>query len=120
MQLISLTSNKATFKPVYFKNEVGLNFIVAIQKNPESTDKGKTTNGVGKSLIIALVHFCLGSSKKVSFKNDLSGWSFLLTFKIGDEIFKSERSTDKQNVIILNGQEVSIINFKNRIMLYFF
>lgn len=114
MQLISLTANKESFRPVHFKNEVGLNFIVAIQKNPESSDKGKTTNGVGKSLIVALIHFCLGSSKKDSLKKDLSGWSFLLTFKIGNEIFKSERSTDKQNVIILNGQETSLIKFKNK------
>jgi uncharacterized protein YydD (DUF2326 family) len=114
MQLISLIANKESFRPVYFKNEVGLNFIVAIQKNPESSDKGNTTNGVGKSLIVALIHFCLGSSKKDSFKKDLPGWSFLLTFKIGNEIYKSERSTDKQDLIVLNGQEISLPKFKNK------
>ncbi|NOU18061.1 MAG: DUF2326 domain-containing protein [Bacteroidales bacterium] len=115
MQLISLTANKESFRPVHFKNEVGLNFIVAIQKNPESSDKkGNTTNGVGKSLIIALVHFCLGSSKKDSFKKELSGWSFTLTFKIGGNIFKSERTTDKQDKIVLNGQEISVTKFKNK------
>jgi len=115
MQLISLTANKNTFKPVIFKNETGLNFIVAIQKNPESTDKGKTTNGVGKSLIIALIHFCLGSSKKESFKNDLPGWSFMLTFKVGNEVYKSQRSTDKQNIIQLNGQELKKNDFNNKL-----
>lgn len=114
MQLISLTANKESFRPIHFKNEVGLNFIVAIQKNPESSDKGNTTNGVGKSLIVALIHFCLGSSKKDSFKKDLPGWSFLLTFRIGNETFKSERSTDEQNVIILNGQEISLSKFKSK------
>jgi len=114
MQLISLTANKESFRPVHFKNEVGLNFIVAIQKNPESSDKGNTTNGVGKSLIVALIHFCLGSSKKDSLKKDLSGWSFLLTFKIGSETFKSERATDKQDIIVLNGQEISLTKFKNK------
>ena len=69
MQLISLTSNKETFRPIHFKNEIGLNFIVATQKNPEISDKGNTTNGVGKSLIVAIIHFCLASSKKESFKN---------------------------------------------------
>lgn len=114
MQLISLTANKESFRPVHFKNEVGLNFIVAIQKNPKLSDKGKTTNGVGKSLIVALIHFCLGSSKKDSLKKELSGWSFLLTFKIGSETFISERSTDKQDVIMLNGREVSLTKFKNK------
>lgn len=114
MQLISLTSNKKSFRSVHFKNVTGLNFIVANQKNPESSDKGKTTNGVGKSLIVALIHFCLGSSKKDSFKKDLSGWSFILTFKIGNETFKSERSTDKQNIIVLNGEENSLPKFNNK------
>jgi uncharacterized protein YydD (DUF2326 family) len=114
MQLISLTSNKESFRSVHFKNETGLNFIVATQKNSELSDKGNTTNGVGKSLIVALIHFCLGSNKKDSFKKELSGWSFLLTFKIGDETFKSERSTDNQDKIKLNGQEISLTKFKNK------
>lgn len=114
MQLISLTSNKKSFKPVQFKNEFGLNFIVATQKNPELSDKGNTTNGVGKSLIIAIIHFCLASNKKESFKSDLSGWSFTLTFRVGNEIFKSERKTDSQDKIFLNGQEISLIKFKNK------
>jgi uncharacterized protein YydD (DUF2326 family) len=114
MQLISLTSNKETFRPVHFKNEFGLNFIVATQKNPELSDKGNTTNGVGKSLIVAIIHFCLASNKKESFKNDLPGWSFILTFRVGNEIFKSERKTDKQDKIILNEQEISITKFKSK------
>jgi len=114
MQLISLTSNKASFRPVHFKNEFGLNFIVATQKNPELSDKGNTTNGVGKSLIIAIIHFCLASNKKESFKSDLSGWSFILTFRVGNEIFKSERKTDNQDKIFLNEQEISLAKFKNK------
>ena len=50
MQLISLSSNRDLFRSVHLKNEAGLNFIVAVQKNPELSDKGITTNGVGKSL----------------------------------------------------------------------
>jgi hypothetical protein len=38
-----------TFKPVHFKNQVGINLIVASQKNPGKSDKGlvktKTTQG---------------------------------------------------------------------------
>jgi uncharacterized protein YydD (DUF2326 family) len=116
MQLISLTSNKESFRDVHFKNEYGLNFIIASQKNPELSDKdrGNTTNGVGKSLIIALIHFCLGSNKKESFKKDLSGWSFTLTFKIKNETFRSVRSTDNQDKIVLNDQEISLTKFKNK------
>lgn len=114
MQLISLTANKDSFRSVHFKNETGLNFIVATQKNPELSDRGITTNGVGKSLIVALIHFCLGSSKKESLKKDLSGWSFTLTFKINNTNYTSERQTDKQDKIILNGQEISITKFNKK------
>lgn len=114
MQLISLTANKASFRPVHFKNETGLNFIVATQKNPESSDRGITTNGVGKSLIIALIHFCLGSSKKESLKKDLSGWSFTLAFNINNTVYTSERKTDKQDKIILNRHEISITKFNKK------
>jgi uncharacterized protein YydD (DUF2326 family) len=117
MQLISLTANKSSFKPVYFKNETGLNFIIATQKNPESTEEGRnsTFNGVGKSLIVALIHFCLGSSGKDSFKKELSGWVFTLSFKIGDSEFKSERSTDKQSTILLNGDEIQVSVFNKKL-----
>ncbi|WP_294967161.1 DUF2326 domain-containing protein [Sulfurimonas sp.] len=114
MQLISLSANKDSFKTVHFNNETGLNFIVASQKNPELTDKGKTTNGVGKSLIVALIHFCLGSSNKTGLKRDLKGWSFTLSFRIGETIYKSERSTDKQNKISLNGTDITKTNFNKK------
>jgi len=112
MQLISLTSNKDSFKPVHFNNEFGLNFIVATQNNTH--DKDSTYNGVGKSLIIALIHFCLGSSKKDSFKRDLPEWSFKLTFKIENEIYISERKTNSQEIIILNNKEIAVSKFNKK------
>jgi uncharacterized protein YydD (DUF2326 family) len=115
MQLIKLSANKSSFKTVHFKNETGLNFIVATQKNPEGSEKGETFNGVGKSLIVALTHFCLGSSKKDSFKDNLEGWVFSLTFKIGRTIYTSERSTDLQNKIKLNEKELGIKSFNKRL-----
>lgn len=112
MQLISLTSNKDTFKPVHFNNEFGLNFIVATQNNAH--DKESTYNGVGKSLVIALIHFCLGSNKKDSFKKDLPDWSFKLTFKIENEIYISERKTNSQEIIILNNKEITVSKFNKK------
>jgi uncharacterized protein YydD (DUF2326 family) len=112
MQLISLTSNKDSFKSVHFNNEFGLNFIVATQNNAH--DKDSTYNGVGKSLVIALIHFCLGSSKKDSFKKDLPDWSFKLTFKIENEIYISERKTNSQEIIILNNKEIAVSKFNKK------
>jgi uncharacterized protein YydD (DUF2326 family) len=56
MQLISVRANKASFHPVVF-NKTGLSFIVAKQKNPESSEDGKTYNGVGKSLLVRIINF---------------------------------------------------------------
>lgn len=114
MQLISLTANKNSFKPVVFKS-TGINLIIATQKNPKKSDKGDTTNGVGKSLLIALIHFCLGSSTKKSFKESLPGWEFSLKFKIKQIEYTSTRNTDKQTKIVLNGEELSIKEFNNKL-----
>lgn len=115
MQLISLTANRDSFKPVVFNSATGINIIVAKQKNPEKSDKGDTTNGVGKSLLIAIIHFCLGSSSKKAFKDSLSGWEFTLKFRIKNLEYTSIRSTDKQGKIRLNGEEITTREFNGKL-----
>lgn len=110
MQLISLNANKESFKPVVFNSPTGINLIVANQKNPDKSDKGDTTNGVGKSLLVALINFCLGSSTKKAFKESLSGWEFTLKFSINNKEYTATRNTDKQSKIKLNGEE---LDYKN-------
>ena len=58
MHLIKVSANKSSFKTINF-NRSGLNFILAKQKNEDNYDVSKTYNGVGKSLIVKIVHFCL-------------------------------------------------------------
>jgi uncharacterized protein YydD (DUF2326 family) len=101
----------ASFKPVILKNSTGLNFIVASQKHPGESLPGKSTNGVGKSLLVAIIHFCLGSNKKDGFKKQLPGWVFKLRFNIGDKEYFSERSTSEQERINFNGKFVKISTF---------
>jgi len=115
MQLISLTANMDSFKPVYFKNQTGINLIVASQKYPGKSDKGDTTNGVGKSLLIAIIHFCLGSSQKNDFKKKLPGWIFTIKFKINQQEYIATRQTDLQNKIIFNNKEMSWKTYKQKL-----
>lgn len=115
MQLISLKANKASFRPVIFKNKSGLNLIVAEQNTAQENYKVNSFNGVGKSLLLAIIHFCFGSSKKESFKKHLPDWEFQLEFQIGSEKFTSVRSTSKQNVIILNGEELKTTAFNEQL-----
>jgi len=115
VQLIKVYSNMETFREVKF-NERGLSFIVAKQKNPEVTEKGQTYNGVGKSLLVRIIHFCLGARKKnyKKFCEKLPGWEFYLDFKIDNKIYTAKRSTDNPNRIFLNGEELSVNKFNKK------
>ncbi|QNO13313.1 DUF2326 domain-containing protein [Alkalicella caledoniensis] len=112
MQLKKVYANKSSFRTVEF-NETGLSFIVAKQKDPENKSNGKTYNGVGKSLIVNIIHFCMGSKKKnyTSFCNKLPGWEFYLEFFIGGVDYTAKRSTDNPNKIILNDEELTLTKF---------
>lgn len=110
MYLIRLSSNKKQFHTVEFKQ--GLNFIIGKRETPEDKDLKDTYNGLGKSLIIELIHFCLGSDKIDCFEESLNDWIFYLEFKIEEEIFKVERSCSEQKDIILNGEKISITKFR--------
>ncbi len=114
MRLIELSANKPSFKTVHF-NPTGPSFILAIQKDPESSEKKRTYNGVGKSLIIALVHFCLGSSSKQGFETALPGWIFSLTFEVDGKTYIAERDTDRQKDVILNGTPLNLKELKEKL-----
>lgn len=114
MQLISIESNRSSFRPVVFKNQSGLNFILAKQSKLVSKVDDKTFNGVGKSLLIALVHFCLGSSTKDSFKKHLPGWVFTLKFAIDTVEYTAIRATDNQTKINLNGVDIKVADFNSK------
>lgn len=101
MQLISLVANKPSFNKVYF-NPTGLTLIIG---KSTSTHKNNTYNGVGKSLLLQIVNFCLGSNKIPAFEHYLPGWEFTLSFKVGDKRFTANRAANTQNKIYLNDKE---------------
>lgn len=108
MRLIKLTSNKEQFKDVYFKNKVGINIINAVRYNEYNNDVDDskyTYNGLGKSLIINLIDFCLGSKKIKEFEKKLNDWSFILYFSINDIEYKIERYCNNQDIILFNEKE---------------
>ena len=104
MQLKRVYANKPSFRTVEF-HPTGLNFIVAKQKDASSTEKGKTYNGVGKSLLVTIIHFCLGSRKEKDFCEKLHDWEFSLDFKIGTQEYTSRRIVSKADKILLNDRE---------------
>lgn len=101
------------FHTIKFKD--GLNFIVGRRENPAMKDLKETYNGLGKSLTIEIIHFCLGSNKIDAFKENLQGWIFTLEFTIKGEKYVVSRSCDEQNNVILNGEKTSLKKY-NKIM----
>ena len=114
MRLIKVYANQKCFREVKF-NQSGLNFIVAKQKKAETNDDGKTYNGVGKSLIVRIINFCLGADKSNynSFCEKLSGWEFYLDFSIGIKKFTVKRSTNEPQKVLLNNDEYSIDRYRD-------
>jgi uncharacterized protein YydD (DUF2326 family) len=116
MRLIKVYANKESFRTVKF-NPSGLNFIVAKQKNPGKNDDGKTYNGVGKSLLIRIINFCLGADAKnyIEFCEKLKGWEFYLDFVINGQEFTAKRSTSKPQEIFLNQDKHTIPEYTGKL-----
>jgi len=111
MRLISLTANKSSFQKINFKD--GVNLIVGSKNNPKSDDLKDTYNGVGKSLIIQLVHFCLGCESIKEFEKKLPGWEFQLEFSVDNKPHCSTRGTKEQRKVNFDGEQISIDQYKN-------
>lgn len=103
MKLLSLRANQPSFHPIIFKD--GINIIIGKQVAPHNENDGNTYNGVGKSLIIHLIHFCLGANKIDSFAKKLPEWEFTLRFEIDGEQYISTRCTDEQNKVVFCGEK---------------
>ena len=108
MYLIELSANKPSFKTIKFKD--GLNFIIGGISN-EQKNKKSTYNGVGKSLMIRIIHFCLGCNPIKSFGKSLKDWEFTLKFRIDYNNYTVTRKCNEQNKIILNEKEMSVNEF---------
>lgn len=107
MRLIELRANKESFHTVRF-NPNGISIIAAIK---ETNDQRKTYNSVGKSLTVALIHFCLGSNSNSEFEIKLKDWIFYLDFEIENNKYTAKRSTENQKEIELNGKVLSIRDY---------
>jgi uncharacterized protein YydD (DUF2326 family) len=99
MRLKQLRANKPSFQTVTFNPE-GISIIPAKKKTDDPTN---TTNSVGKSFSLYLVHFCLGANSTPSFKKQLKSWVFSLDFYLNDEVWSVSRSVNEDQKIVLTG-----------------
>lgn len=99
----AIRCDHASFHEVHFGS--GLNVILA-DRTREST-KTDSRNGLGKSTLIDIIHFCLGAGatkNKGLLVPQLSGWTFTLDLTINGAEVSASRSTASPNVITVEGE----------------
>ena len=98
--IYSVRSDKPSFRNIEFKP--GFNVVLA-ERTKESTIKD-SRNGLGKSTLIEIIHFCLGANKGETLKKkELEGWSFTLDLDISGKRYFVTRNTSDTNKIIIDG-----------------
>lgn len=98
----SVTANRPSFHSVQFTT--GLNVVVA-DRTEESTQKD-TRNGLGKSTLVNVIDFCLGS--RVTKGRGLAiapleGWEFTVELTIAGNRVSVTRATDRPSRVVIEG-----------------
>jgi len=88
-----------------------LSLIVGRHTKKQSKNIQSTYNGVGKSLLIALIHFCLGASKNKHLENHLADWDFTLAFELAGKKHRVTRTVGSDRILV-NGDELKLIPYK--------
>ncbi|MBP1315269.1 DUF2326 domain-containing protein [Herbaspirillum sp. 1130] len=114
MRLIKISANQNSFKTVRF-NKTGLSLIVGVRTDVptgEDSKDDRSYNGVGKSLLVEILHFCLGSSTNKAFQQHLIDWVFTVEFEANGQSHVISRETGKQSQPLFNGKpyKVSALN----------
>lgn len=98
----SITANQPSFRSVELKP--GLNVILADRK--EESSRKDTRNGLGKSTLIEIIHFCLGS-KVTSGRGlripALEEWEFTMEMSVGDDRITVTRPIATPNIVTVSG-----------------
>ena len=103
----AITSDHPTFRPVTFSS--GFNIILA-DHAAESTEKD-SRNGLGKSTLIEIIHFCLGAEVRESgalSRPQLENWSFTLELDVGPTRLAVTRNTADSSKIQIEGDSTNL------------
>ena len=93
-----IRANHDSFRPVRFTS--GLNMVVAERAQDSSTKD--TRNGLGKTTLIEIIHFCLGANKssgKGLALPALAKWAFTMELSLGDKRISVTRKLEVHNAI---------------------
>jgi uncharacterized protein YydD (DUF2326 family) len=102
----AIRCNHTSFKTVEFRP--GFNVVLA-DRTEESGSKD-SRNGLGKSTLIEIIHFCLGSTlqkaKGLDSRN-LRGWAFSLELTLSNQVITVTRNTADQSKVVIEGDTTS-------------
>jgi uncharacterized protein YydD (DUF2326 family) len=99
----SVRANKDSFSEVYFDDS--FNTVLA-ERTKESTRKD-SRNGVGKTTLLSIIHFCLGSRDTKGKglrtpKLEDNGWTFFLDIILDDQFVTLRRETHDAGKIFID------------------
>lgn len=103
-----VTANQPTFKTVEFTP--GLNIVWA-DRTKESTKKD-SRNGLGKSTLIEIIHFCLGASTRKGkglMAKALHDWEFTVELDVGGKSVSATRSVRTPRRITVAGDAPGLV-----------
>ncbi|MFB2880534.1 ABC-three component system protein [Floridanema aerugineum] len=102
IRIRAVRCNHASFKEVHFTP--GFNVILA--DRTEVSGSRDSRNGLGKSTLIEIIHFCLGASLqrgKGLGVVQLKGWSFSLELTLANRVVIVTRNTEEPSKILIIG-----------------
>lgn len=97
----AIRCDQSSFRTVHLAE--GMNVILADRTHEET--KHDSRNGLGKSSLIEVIHFCLGSrfSRSGLTAESIRGWTFSVDLEIGGKLISISRNTESPQAVLVRG-----------------
>jgi len=90
--IYSIKADKTSFKTIEFKP----NFNVILAERIKGSTEKDSRNGLGKSTLIEIIHFCLGGNRGETLsKFEMDDWTFTIELDIAGKRAQVSRNTSK-------------------------
>jgi uncharacterized protein YydD (DUF2326 family) len=100
--IYSVGCDRPSFKSVRFRP--GFNVVLA--ERTKESDTKDSRNGLGKTTLIEIIHFCLGANTKAGeglLREPLLGWTFSLELELRNRRYRVYRNTERPKHIAVEG-----------------